>query len=124
MEAVSTDKAPQAIGPYSQAVRAGGLVFVSGQIPLRPDGTLVEGDIRAQTEQVMENLKAILEAAGSSLSRVVQTTCFLADMEDFPPFNEVYARYFSPPYPARATVAAKALPKGVRVEVACLALAD
>lgn len=124
MEAVSTEKAPQAIGPYSQAVRAGGLVFVSGQIPLRPDGTLAEGDIRTQTEQVMENLKAILEAAGSSLSRVVQTTCFLLDMEDFPIFNEVYARYFSPPYPARATVAVKALPKGVRVEVACVALAD
>jgi len=124
MEAVSTDKAPQAIGPYSQAVRAGGLVFVSGQIPLKPDGTLVEGDIRAQTEQVMENLQAILEAAGSSLSRVVQTTCFLAAMEDFPLFNEVYARYFSPPYPARATVAVKALPRGVRVEVACIALAD
>ncbi|GAA5338910.1 RidA family protein [Thermus antranikianii] len=124
MEAVSTDKAPPAIGPYSQAVRAGGLVFVSGQIPLKPDGTLVEGDIRAQTEQVMENLQAILEAAGSSLSRVVQTTCFLLDMEDFPLFNEVYARYFSPPYPARATVAVKALPRGVRVEVACIALAD
>ncbi|MFN4233063.1 RidA family protein [Thermus sp.] len=124
MEAVSTDKAPQAIGPYSQAVRAGGMVFVSGQIPLKPDGALVEGDIRAQTEQVMENLKAILEAAGLSLSRVVQTTCFLLDMEDFPLFNEVYARYFSPPYPARATVAVKALPKGVRVEVACIALAD
>ncbi|MEZ0320602.1 RidA family protein [Thermus sp. PS18] len=124
MEAVSTDKAPQAIGPYSQAVRAGGLVFVSGQIPLKPDGTLVEGDIRAQTEQVMENLQAILEAAGSSLSRVVQTTCFLLDMEDFPLFNEVYARYFSPPYPARATVAVKVLPRGVRVEVACIALAD
>lgn len=124
MEAVSTDKAPQAIGPYSQAVRAGGLVFVSGQIPLKPDGTLVEGDIRTQTEQVMENLRAILEAAGSSLSRVVQTSCFLLDMGDFPLFNEVYARYFSPPYPARATVAVKALPKGVRVEVACIALAD
>lgn len=124
MEAVSTDKAPQAIGPYSQAVRAGGMVFVSGQIPLKPDGSLVEGDIRAQTEQVMENLKAILEAAGLSLARVVQTTCFLLDMEDFPLFNEVYARYFSPPYPARATVAVKALPKGVRVEVACIALAD
>jgi len=124
MEAVSTDRAPQAIGPYSQAVRAGGLVFVSGQIPLKPDGTLAEGDIRTQTELVMENLKAILEAAGSSLARVVQTTCFLTDLEDFPLFNEVYARYFSPPYPARATVAVKALPKGVRVEVACIALAD
>ncbi|APD08775.1 MULTISPECIES: RidA family protein [Thermus] len=124
MKAIQTDRAPQAIGPYSQAVRALGFVFVSGQIPLTPEGTLVEGDIRAQTERVMENLKAILEAAGSGLDRVVQTTCFLADMEDFPGFNEVYARYFAPPYPARATVAVKALPRGVRVEVACVALAE
>ena len=124
MEAVKTDRAPAAIGPYAQAVKAGGLVFVSGQIPLAPDGSLVEGDIRVQTERVMENLKAVLEAAGSGLSRVVQTTCFLADMEDFPGFNEVYARYFTPPYPARATVAVKALPRGVRVEVACVALAE
>jgi len=124
MEAVKTERAPAAIGPYAQAVKAGGFVFVSGQIPLAPDGSLVEGDIRVQTERVMENLKAVLEAAGSGLSRVVQTTCFLADMEDFPGFNEVYARYFAPPYPARATVAVKALPKGVRVEVACVALAE
>lgn len=124
MEAVKTERAPAAIGPYAQAVKAGGFVFVSGQIPLAPDGSLVEGDIRVQTERVMENLKAVLEAAGSGLSRVVQTTCFLADMEDFPGFNEVYARYFTPPYPARATVAVKALPKGVRVEVACVALAE
>jgi len=124
MEAVHTPKAPKAIGPYSQAVKAKGLVFVSGQIPLTPEGEVVEGDIRQQTERVMENLKAVLEAAGSSLSRVVQTTCFLADMEDFPGFNEVYARYFAPPYPARATVAVKALPRGVKVEVACVALAE
>ena len=124
MEAVKTDRAPAAIGPYAQAVKAGGFVFVSGQIPLAPDGSLVEGDIRVQTERVMENLKAVLEAAGSGLSRVVQTTCFLADMEDFPGFNEVYARYFTPPYPARATVAVNALPRGVRVEVACVALAE
>ncbi|AEG32680.1 endoribonuclease L-PSP [Thermus thermophilus SG0.5JP17-16] len=124
MEAVKTERAPAAIGPYAQAVKAGGFVFVSGQIPLTPDGSLVEGDIRVQTERVMENLKAVLEAAGSGLSRVVQTTCFLADMEDFPGFNEVYARYFTPPYPARATVAVKALPRGVRVEVACVALAE
>ena len=124
MEAVKTDRAPAAIGPYAQAVKAGGFVFVSGQSPLAPDGSMVEGDIRVQTERVMENLKAVLEAAGSGLSRVVQTTCFLADMEDFPGFNEVYARYFTPPYPARATVAVKALPRGVRVEVACVALAE
>lgn len=124
MEAIRTDRAPEAIGPYSQAVRAGGFLFVSGQIPLTPEGLLVEGDIRQQTERVMENLKAILEAAGSGLHRVVQTTCFLADMGDFPAFNEVYARYFAPPYPARATVAVRALPRGVRVEVACIALAE
>ncbi|WP_337845813.1 RidA family protein [Thermus sp.] len=124
MEAIRTDRAPEAIGPYSQAVRAGGFLFVSGQIPLTPEGLLVGGDIRQQTERVMENLKAILEAAGSGLHRVVQTTCFLADMEDFPAFNEVYARYFAPPYPARATVAVKALPRGVRVEVACIAMAE
>lgn len=124
MEAIHTEKAPRAVGPYSQAVRAGGLLFVSGQIPLTPEGTLVEGGIREQTEQVMENLKAILEAAGVGLSQVVQTTCFLADMEEFTAFNEVYARYFTPPYPARATVAVKALPRGVRVEVACIALAE
>ncbi|WP_022798546.1 RidA family protein [Thermus islandicus] len=124
MEAIHTEKAPRAVGPYSQAVRAGGLLFVSGQIPLTPEGTLVEGGIREQTEQVMENLKAILEAAGVGLSQVVQTTCFLADMEEFSAFNEVYARYFTPPYPARATVAVKALPRGVRVEVACIALAE
>ena len=124
MEAVKTDRAPAAIGPYAQAVKAGGFVFVSGQIPLAPDGSLVEGDIRVQTERVMENLKAVLEAAGSGLSRVVQTTCCLAYMEDLPGFNEVYARYFTPPYPARATGAVKALPRGVRVEVACVALAE
>lgn len=124
MEAIHTEKAPRAVGPYSQAVWAKGLLFVSGQIPLTPEGTLVEGGIREQTAQVMENLKAILEAAGLGLSQVVQTTCFLVDMEDFPAFNEVYARYFAPPYPARATVAVKALPRGVRVEVACIALAE
>ncbi|KGQ21567.1 RidA family protein [Thermus filiformis] len=121
-EPVSTEKAPRAIGPYSQAVKAGGFVFVSGQIPLTPKGEVVAGGIQAQAERVMENLKAVLEAAGSGLDKVVQTTCFLADMEDFPAFNEVYGRYFSPPYPARATVAVKALPRGVRVEVACVAL--
>ena len=122
MEAVKTDRAPAAIGPYAQAVKAGGFVFVSGQIPLAPDGSLVEGDIRVQTERVMENLKAVLEAAGSGLSRVVQTTCFLADMEDFPGFNEVYARYFTAPYPARSTVQVVKLPRDVRIEIDVIAV--
>jgi len=121
MEKVETGRAPQAIGPYSQAVKAGGFVFVSGQIPLRPDGTLVEGDIRAQARQVLENVKAILEAAGSGLDRVVQVTAYLTDINDFQAFNEVYAEFFKEPYPARAVVGVAALPKGVKVEVATVA---
>jgi len=121
MQRVQTERAPAAIGPYSQAVRTGGMVFVSGQIPLTPDGELVDGDVEAQTEQVLENLAAVLEAAGSSLDRVVQVSAFLADMNDFARFNEVYARHFREPYPARAVVEVARLPKDVRVEVACVA---
>jgi len=121
MQRVQTERAPAAIGPYSQAVRSGGMVFVSGQIPLTPEGELVDGDVEAQTEQVLENLAAVLEAAGSSLDRVVQVSAFLADMNDFARFNEVYARHFREPYPARAVVEAARLPKDVRVEVACVA---
>jgi len=121
MEKVETGRAPQAIGPYSQAVKAGGFVFVSGQIPLRPDGTLVEGDIQAQARQALENVKAILEAAGSGLDRVVQITAYLTDINDFQAFNEVYATFFKEPYPARAVVGVAALPKGVKVEVAAVA---
>lgn len=121
-EVVATDKAPGAIGPYSQAVKLGTLVFTAGQIPLDPaTGKLVEGDIRAQTERVMLNLTAVLEAAGSSLSRVVKTTCFLANLDDFADFNEVYGRYFGDSRPARSTIQASRLPAGATVEVECIA---
>lgn len=119
---VATDKAPGAIGPYSQAVKVANLVFTAGQIPLDPaTGKMVEGDISAQTERVMQSLQAILEASGSSLSRVVKTTCFLANLDDFAAFNEVYARYFSENRPARSTVQAARLPAGANVEVECVA---
>ncbi len=122
-EAVSTPKAPQAIGPYSQAVKAGLFVFVSGQIPLDPEtGQMVTGDIGAQTHRVVHNLQAILDAAGTSLDRVVRTTVYLADMDDFSAMNEVYATYFSSPAPARATIQAARLPKDARVEIDAVAL--
>lgn len=119
---VQTAHAPQAIGPYSQAIVANGMVFCSGQIPLTPAGDVAPGDVEAQTHQVMKNLQAVLEAAGSSYSKIVQTTCYLADMADFPVFNKVYAEYVKEPYPARATVQVARLPRDVRVEVACIAL--
>lgn len=118
---IHTDRAPAAIGPYSQAVRVGDLLFTSGSIPLRPDGTLVEGDIGAQTEQVMENLRQVLEVAGTSLAHVVKCTCFLADMNDFAAFNAVYARAFGDAKPARSTVEVARLPRDVAVEVECVA---
>ena len=121
-QAVSTESAPKAIGPYSQGVRAGNLVFVSGQIPLDPaTGTLVNGDIAAQTHRVFANLRAILEAGGASLEHVVRTTVYLADMNDFAAMNEVYATYFSTPAPARATVQAARLPKDARIEIDVIA---
>ncbi|WP_010259928.1 RidA family protein [Treponema primitia] len=117
MKAIQTNAAPAAIGPYSQAVVVGNMVFSSGQIPLDPEsGDVVGANIREQAEQVIKNLKAVLEAAGSSLDRVVKTTCFLADMNDFAPFNEVYAKHF-PGKPARSAVAVKQLPKSVLVEI-------
>lgn len=121
---VSTPAAPAAIGPYSQAVVAGGLVHCSGQIPLDPDsGELVEGDVAAQTERVLANLRAVLEAAGSSLERAVKCTVYLRDMQDFAAVNEVYARAFAGEAPpARATVQVARLPKDVAVEIDCLAL--
>jgi 2-iminobutanoate/2-iminopropanoate deaminase len=121
---IGTDKAPAAIGPYSQAVRALGLVFASGQIPLDPQtGQFVAGGISEQTEQVIRNLTAVLEAAGSSLESVVKTTVFLADMEDFAAMNEVYGRYFKEDAPARSTVQAARLPRDARVEIDVIALA-
>jgi 2-iminobutanoate/2-iminopropanoate deaminase len=123
-EAIATDRGPKAIGPYSQAIRANGFLFVSGQIPLDPaTQQLVSGDIRAQTERVLENLKGIVEAAGSSLDRVVRTTVFLADMNEFAAMNEMYARYFSVQAPARSTVQVARLPRDVRVEIDLIALA-
>lgn len=120
---VQTDRAPQAIGPYSQAIKAGDLLFASGQIPIDPrSGQFVEGGIVEQTEQVLQNLSAVLEAAGSSLDRVVKTTVFLADMNEFSAMNEVYGKYFSSRPPARATVQAARLPRDARVEIECIAL--
>lgn len=121
---VQTEKAPAAIGPYSQAVKAGGFVFLSGQVALDPaSGQVVAGDVRAQTERVLQNLQAVLAAAGSSLAAVVKTTVFLADMNDFAAMNEVYGRFFSSDPPARATVQAARLPKDVQVEIDLIALA-
>lgn len=121
---IKTEKAPQAIGPYSQAIMAAGLVFVSGQIPIDPaTGEFVEGGIAEQTEQVMKNLAAVLEAAATGLDRVIKTTVFLEDMADFAPMNEVYGRSFTNDPPARATVQAAGLPKGAKVEIEAIALA-
>jgi len=118
---VETPDAPAAIGPYSQATTFAGLVITSGQIPLRPDGSLVEGDITAQTRQVLENLVAVLAAAGSDLTRVVKSTVFLADMNEFAAMNAVYSEYFQAPYPARSTVQVARLPRDVRVEIEVIA---
>ena len=123
-QAIKTSSAPAAIGPYSQAIVANGLVFVSGQIPLDPEtNQLVEGDIVVQTHRVLKNLQAVLLAAGSSLEKAVKTTVFLADMADFGRMNEVYAAYFMETPPARATVQAARLPRDVRVEIELIALA-
>ncbi len=121
MNKISTDKAPLAIGPYSQAITCGSLVFTSGQIPIDPEsGAINAVGITAQTEQVMKNLGAVLSAAGSSFEKAVKTTCFLADIADFAAFNEVYAKYFTEK-PARSCVAVKDLPKGALVEVEVIA---
>ena len=121
MEKVYTKNAPDAIGPYSQAVKVGGLVFTSGQIPINPASGAVEAEgITLQTEQVMKNLGEVLKAAGTSFEKAVKTTCFLADMGDFAAFNEVYAKYFTSK-PARSCVAVKTLPKGVLCEVEVIA---
>jgi 2-iminobutanoate/2-iminopropanoate deaminase len=123
-DVIATDKGPKAIGPYSQAIRANGFIFISGQIPLDPKTQqMVEGDIAKQTERVIENLKGILEASGSALPHVVKTTVFLKDLNDFASMNEVYGRYFGSHPPARATVEVSALPKGARIEIELIALA-
>jgi 2-iminobutanoate/2-iminopropanoate deaminase len=121
---IATDHAPKAIGPYSQAVVANGLVFASGQIPLDPaTGILIDGDIAAQTERVLESLKAVLEAAGSSLGRVLRVTVFLKDVNEFAAMNAVYARYFPHQPPSRSTIEAARLPRGAKVEMDAIALA-
>jgi 2-iminobutanoate/2-iminopropanoate deaminase len=119
---ITTDKAPNPIGPYSQAIRAGGLLFLSGQTPMDPaTGQLVEGDIAAQTARALDNLKAVVEAAGSSLDRVVKTTVYMKDLSEFAAMNEVYATYFSANPPARSTIEAARLPRDCRVEIDLIA---
>lgn len=119
---VATDKAPAAIGPYAQANIIGDLLITSGQIPIDPaTGNLVEGDIEAQTKQVFENLKAVLEAAGSGLDKIVKTTCFMDNMNDFAKMNEVYASFFSGDYPSRSAVEVAKLPKGALIEIEAIA---
>ena len=122
-EAIATDRAPQAIGPYSQAVRAGNQIYCSGQIPIDPaTGAIIDGDIAAQTRQVLTNLSKVLEAAGVSLDHVVKTTVYLADMNDFASMNAVYGTFFSSPAPARSTVQAARLPRDARVEIDVVAV--
>ena len=119
---ISTHKAPAAIGPYSQAIQVGNLVYTSGQIPVNPaTGVFIEGGIKEQTRQSLTNVKAILEEAGLSMSNVVKTTVFMADMNDFADMNAVYAEFFAEPYPARSAVAVKTLPKGALVEIEVIA---
>ena len=119
---IQTDKAPSAIGPYSQAVVVGDMIYTSGQIALTPSGELLENDITLQTTQVLSNLKSVLQEAGSDLDAVVKTTIFLDDMEDFTKVNEIYAKYFKDHKPARSTVAVKTLPKNVLVEIEAIAI--
>ncbi|MCI4398999.1 MAG: RidA family protein [Campylobacteraceae bacterium] len=123
MKIVSTPNAPQAIGPYSQAIKIEGMIYTSGQVALRADGSFNDGDITAQTTQVFENLTAVLKEAGSALDKVIKTTVFLSDMDNFAPMNEVYAKFFGDHKPARSTVAVKTLPKNALVEIECIALA-
>ena len=124
LKKISTEKAPAAIGPYSQAIVNGNMLYTSGQIPIIPEtGELIQGDITAQAEQVMKNLSAVLQAAGTSFANVVKTTCFLANMNDFAAFNAVYERYFTEK-PARSCVAVKQLPKNALVEVELIAVTE
>jgi 2-iminobutanoate/2-iminopropanoate deaminase len=122
-EAISTPAAPQAVGPYSQAIRAGSFVFVSGQIPIDPaTGQVIAGDVAAQTRRVMQNIGEILKAAGSSFEQVVRTTVYLADLAEFSAMNEVYAEFFRPPAPARSTIQAARLPRDAKLEIDVIAL--
>ena len=122
---IKTHKAPQAIGPYSQAVKSGNFIFASGQVPLDPiSGNIEENDIKKQTTRVMENIKGLLEAENLTMSNIIKTTCFLSDMSNFASFNEVYATYFTENPPARSTVAVKALPKDALVEVEVIAVVE
>jgi 2-iminobutanoate/2-iminopropanoate deaminase len=124
MTRITTDNAPAAIGPYSQAVKANGFVYTSGQIPMTMDGELVTGDIHDQTRQVLENLKSLLEEVGTSMENVVKTTIYLTNMDDFIAVNTIYGEYFMGNYPARSTVAVKTLPKNVDIEIDAIALAE
>lgn len=122
MQVISTSQAPAAIGPYSQAIHVGDLIYTSGQLPLNPaTGAFPEGGIKAQTRQSLANVKAILEAAGTDMNHVVKTTVFMADMNDFADMNAVYAEFFTEPFPARSAVAVKTLPKGALVEIEAVA---
>jgi 2-iminobutanoate/2-iminopropanoate deaminase len=123
MQKIHTSNAPEAIGPYSQAIKVGNMVFTSGQIALTPNGEFLDSDIKTQTKQVCENLKAVLEAAGVKIENVVKTTIFLSDINDFAAVNEVYGEYFSHK-PARSTVAVKELPKSAKVEIECIAVVE
>lgn len=124
MNIISTQNAPQAIGPYSQAIVANGMIYTSGQIGLLPNGEMAGNGIVSQANQVLNNLKAVLEAGGSSMGNVIKTTIFLADMDDFVPVNEIYAQHFGSHKPARSTVAVKTLPKNALVEIECIALVE
>jgi 2-iminobutanoate/2-iminopropanoate deaminase len=121
-EVYVTDKAPRPVGPYSQVIKAGGFLFLAGQIPLTSENVMNEGDVDAQAHQVMKNIQAVLEKAGATLNHVVKTTIFLADLNDFDAVNQVYAQYFQEPYPARSTIQAARLPKGARLEIDAIAI--
>ncbi|WP_457562284.1 RidA family protein [Caminibacter pacificus] len=123
MQKIYTKKAPEAIGPYSQAIKVGNMIFTSGQIALTAEGEFLDADVKTQTKQVCENLKAVLEAAGAKIENVVKTTIFLDDINNFAAVNEVYGEYFSHK-PARSTVAVKELPKGAKVEIECVAVVE
>lgn len=123
-EIIATKDAPPAVGPYSQAVKAGEFIFCAGQIPLTSQGELIAGDIKAQTRQCLKNLAAVLEAAGSSLEKIVKTTVYLSNMENFFEFNQAYAEFFAVNPPSRAIVESPQLPKGVDIEIECIALAE